>query len=281
MSFATVSAVLLPGYVRLGGLRVPVFALFAALGLVAALALSQPAARRVRVFAPAIWDGFVVLVVAALVGSRLMLIALSPRTFLQYPLTVFALPSLSYAGLVVACACVWLFLRWKGVPVLSALDAYAPCVLLLLAVLQVGHFLAGTDAGMPTTLPWGVHTPGDTMLGRVHPVQIYTALAMAALCALAMQRLRQRRFAGEVMAASLIAGGVVWFALDMLRQPEYTNGTTLLDLDQYVALMAFLLGAWLWLAAAPKTVPASQRASVFEQAAAFEQPAVFEQKEAR
>ena len=85
------------------------------------------------------------------------------------------------------------------------------------AVLSVGHFFEGTDAGMPTRLPWGVITPGDSVLGRVHPVQIYAAIIALALCFTLFRRLPHRKFAGEIEALALMLGGAAAFLLDMLR----------------------------------------------------------------
>jgi hypothetical protein len=149
---------------------------------------------------------------------------------------------------------VWLWLRRKRLPVLAVLDAWAPCGALLAAVLSVAHFVEGTDAGMPTRLPWGVVTPGDTVLGRVHPVQIYSAVAWLALCLFLLRKLRERMFAGEVVALALIVGGALSFLLDILRQPVETYGTSWLEPGQCVALAAMLTGGciYIWPRSKPK-----------------------------
>jgi phosphatidylglycerol:prolipoprotein diacylglycerol transferase len=166
---------------------------------------------------------------------------------LKFPLLVLALPSLTYGGMLLTALMVWAWLRWKRLPVRDVLDAWAPCAALLAAVLSVAHFVEGTDAGMPTRLPWGVVTPGDTVLGRVHPVQIYAAVVALGLCGFLIQRLRTRKFAGEVAALGLVIGGALSFLLDMLRQPVESDGESLLEPGQFVALAAMVVGGVMWM----------------------------------
>jgi phosphatidylglycerol:prolipoprotein diacylglycerol transferase len=235
-----------PGFIRVGGVHVPVYGIFAAFGLVAALWVSQRTARVVGLSANKLWDAGVFAVIAAFVVSRLLLVAFDLKAFLKYPLLVLALPSLTYGGMILTGLMVWGWLRWKRMSVRDVMDAWAPCAALLAAVLSVAHFVEGTDAGMPTRLPWGVVTPGDSVLGRVHPVQIYAAIAALGLGSFLLWRLPRRRFSGEVAAVALMAGGGLAFLLDMMQQPVESFGDAWLDPGQFVALAAMLAGAWVF-----------------------------------
>lgn len=255
MSFSLHAAALaLPGYIRLGGLRLPIYGLFAAAGLLLALWLSQEAAPRIGLSAEKLWDAGVFAVAAAFIASRFLLVIFDLKAFLHYPLLVLALPSLTYGGMILTGLITWAWLRWKRLPTLDTLDAWAPCAALLAAILSIGHFVEGTDAGMPTTLPWGVITPGDTVLGRTHPVQLYTAAFAFLLGAWLFNRLPRRRFAGEIAALALILGGAESFLLDMLRQPVESLGDTWLDPSQFIALAAMIGGASLYANGEPNSV---------------------------
>lgn len=244
--FPQAAAIVLPGYLQLGPLALPIYGLFAAAGLVLALLLSQRTARRAVLPPNAVWNAGIFAIVAAFLASRLLLILFDLPTFLRFPLLVLSLPSLTFGGLLLTGLATWWYLSYKKIPITQALDAWSPCLALLDAVLAVAHFVEGTDAGMPTTLPWGVLTPGDTILGRVHPVQLYEAAAALALAAWLWFLLPRRRFAGQAAAQALLAGGLISFLLDMLRQPTETLSTLPLDPRQFVALAAMLAGAGLY-----------------------------------
>jgi phosphatidylglycerol---prolipoprotein diacylglyceryl transferase len=242
ISLLHATAMFVPGFLRLGRLHLPVYGLFAAAGLVAALALSQRTARFVGITAEKLWDAGLFTTIAAFLVSRMLLVATDPQAFLKYPLLVMSLPSLTYGGMALTGLLVGIYLRWKRLPLLDVLDAWGPCAALLGAVLSLGHYFEGTDAGMPTRLPWGIVTPGDTVLGRVHPVQLYALVAWLVLCVVLLQRLSRRLRKGEIAGYGLLAGGVISFALDMLRQPVDSFGDGWLDPSQWIALGAIMIG---------------------------------------
>ena len=72
---------LVPGVVRLGPLRLPVYGICAAVGLIAALWLSLKTARAVGLASEQVWDAGLFGVLAAFVLSRLLLIGSDVRGF--------------------------------------------------------------------------------------------------------------------------------------------------------------------------------------------------------
>lgn len=245
------TAMLVPGFLRFGRLHLPVYGLFAAAGLIAALALSQRTARSVGISVEKLWDAGLFGIVAAFIASRVLLVAMDPHAFLKYPVLVLSLPSLTYGGMVLTGLLVLAYLRWRRLPLRDVLDAWAPCAALLAAVLSLGHFVEGTEAGMPTRLPWGVITPGDTVLGHVHPVQLYSMAIALALCVVLLRVLARRRYAGEVAGIGLLAGGAIAFLLDMLAQPVESLGDGWLDPGQWIALAALVVGATIFTVRSP------------------------------
>jgi phosphatidylglycerol---prolipoprotein diacylglyceryl transferase len=235
-------AMVLPGYLRLGRWHLPVFAIFAAVGLVAALLLGERSAKLVGMAEEKLWDAGMFAVIAAFVTSRVLLVVIDVKAFMAYPVLVLALPSLTYGGMALTAVLVWVYLRRKKLPVLDVMDAWAPCAALLAAVLSLGHFVEGTDAGMPTRLPWGVVTPGDTVLGRVHPVEVYEVVAALGMCWVLLGVLGFRRRSGEAAGLALLVGGVMSFGLDMLRQPLDAFGGAWLDPSQWVAVGSVVVG---------------------------------------
>jgi phosphatidylglycerol:prolipoprotein diacylglycerol transferase len=235
------AVIFFPGPMGLGPFWVSVYGLFAAAGLIAALLLSQRTARLAGLVAQELWDASLFAIVAAFVISRLLLIVRDPQALLSVPMKVLALPSFTYGGMALTALAVAAYLKWKRLPVLAVLDAWAPCAALLAAALSLGHFFEGTDAGMPTRLPWSVHVPG---LGRVQPVQIYGVAGSLVLFAVLMRMLQRRLragMAGVVAGVALVAGGGIAFLIDMLTQPAESGGAWL-DPGQWIALGAMVVG---------------------------------------
>jgi len=124
----------------------------------------------------------------------------------------------------VAAAVAWAaYGRWKRIPLLPAIDAFLPVLLLGLAIQRLGCFLAGCCYGRPTGLPWGVRFPADSPAGRafpgetVHPTQLYYLLAfllVAGLLWLGRERLRGR---GMAAAAGLFGVGIAFAAITTQR----------------------------------------------------------------
>jgi phosphatidylglycerol:prolipoprotein diacylglycerol transferase len=215
-----------------------------------ALAFSQRSARYARLDPEAVWNALMTAVISAFVISRLLLIAFNLHSFVEYPLLLMSLPSLTSTGVLLTSLFMLLYLRWRRLPLPAFLDAVAPCAALLWAFLNLGRIAQGTRDGMPTHLPWGV---GDSQLGRVHPVEMYTVVAAAALCLWLYRFLKQNGSqAGRTFASGLVFAGISIFFLDFFRLPSDLLANSWLDPAQIIAVvMVFAGGALLLRAPAP------------------------------
>ena len=229
---------------HLPGLRLPLYGVFAAVGMIAALWLSQKTAVRVGLAASRLWDAGLFVVLAGFVISRLTLIAFDPRAFLRLPLVMLELPSFTWSDAELTALAVGIYLRWKRIPLLAALDAWAPCAAALGAILSLGRSLDGADRGMSTHLPWGPAVPGSAGLMHLQPVDHYAALASLVLLVILMKLLESSGRRGRVAGVALTAFGVVLFLLDMVTQPQSGPGAWL-DPVQWLAVGLMLSGGLL------------------------------------
>src|SRR5271170_1464852 len=219
-----------------GHLLLPTFGVLAALGLMAALTLSLRTAAIVGLNPDKLWNAGLFTLLSAFVLSRLLLIAANLHNFLAYPILLLTVPSLTSTGILLTLLATLIYLRLRRLPILDTLRAWSPCATLIWAFLALGHFAEGSDAGLPTTLPWGMSIPPDHT--RLHPVALYAALAAAALTLILLRQLRHRRHPGDTFALALAATGATQFLLTFVRQPyPYLEPTpTLLDPIQWIAL---------------------------------------------
>jgi phosphatidylglycerol:prolipoprotein diacylglycerol transferase len=248
------SAALFAACFAVFGLRIPAYALIAITGMLAALWLSLRTAPLCGLEPEQLWDAGVFAIAAAFVLSRLLglgLFVVVERGQLTLSFRdILSFSSISYLSLLVTAIPVLLWLRWKHLPLLRAMDAWAPCGALLWSALSLADAVSGTGGGLPTRLPWGVRAASSSAGTRVHPVALYSAAAALALCGTLFTLLRRIREPGRVAAIGVIASGTTIFLLDMLRVPDQPQAQplshNLLDVSQWIALAAIVFGACLF-----------------------------------
>jgi phosphatidylglycerol:prolipoprotein diacylglycerol transferase len=221
-----------PYLLHSGHLLLPTFGVLAAVGLMAALSLSLRTAAIVGLDPDKLWSAGLVALLSAFVLSRLLLIVANPRSFIAYPVLLLTLPSLNGLGILLTLLATTIYLRLRHLPLLDTLDAWSPCATLAWAFLALGHLAEGTDAGLPTTLPWGMAIPPSTT--RLHPVALYAAIAATVLTIVLLRQLPSRHHPGNTLALALAASGTAQFLLTFFRQPFPDSG--LLDPIQWIAL---------------------------------------------
>jgi phosphatidylglycerol:prolipoprotein diacylglycerol transferase len=227
-----------PYLLHAGHLTLPTFGVLAAVGLMLALGLSQYTARLSGSDPDKLWNAGLFAVIAAFVLSRLLLVIEHLSSFVRFPILLLAVPSLTATGLLLTVIATLLWLRWKHIALLPALDAWAPCATLAWFFLAAGHFFEGSDPGMP-------FTPDSVSL---HPVAFYAGILAIALASGLLQALKRPHYPGRIAAAGLVLAGIVQFLLTFLRQPEAQTFAGL-DILQIVALGMILSGTTLYLAA--------------------------------
>jgi phosphatidylglycerol---prolipoprotein diacylglyceryl transferase len=231
-----------PYLLHSGHLLLPTFGVLAAVGLMAALTLSLRTASTVGLVPDKLWNAGLFTLLSAFALSRLLLIIANPHNFLRYPVLLLMVPSLNVTGILLTILATAIYLRLKHLPLLDTLDAWSPAATLAWAFLALGHFAEGSDAGLPTALPWGMAIPPSST--RLHPVALYAAIIAALLTFALLRQLQRRRHPGDIFALALAAAGTAQFLLTFLRQPfpyATDQATTLLDPIQWIALGMIVL----------------------------------------
>jgi phosphatidylglycerol:prolipoprotein diacylglycerol transferase len=203
------------------------------------------------------------LIIGAVVGAKLLMVARSFPDYLAHPADLWSLSTLQsagdfYGGFIGALvAALSFFARHPEVPRWRMADLCGPAIALGQVIGRVGCFMAGDDFGRPTHLPWGVvfHDPeaaeiGGAPLGiALHPVQIYESLTCLVLFFLLVWLARHKRFDGEIILAYTILYAVARFFLEYLRG-DADRGFVLgglLSTSQCIALVAFLISVPLFI----------------------------------
>jgi phosphatidylglycerol:prolipoprotein diacylglycerol transferase len=246
-----------PVLFHIGAVVIPAYGALAALGVLAALALTQATARAARVDHGQVWNLCVAALFAALICQRLLLAIENWSELGRHPAWILELamvhhPLLAAAGALAGVGASVLYARWRRLPIANTADALAAPVALGLAFEQLGALLAGSGYGTETSARWAVTYTNPlaarwsgTPLGiPLHPVQGYAALAFLSLSILLLVWLPERRRQGDVAGLWLLGTGVVVFFTEFWRDPE-GRGLLLggaLDGPQVVAILMVLAG---------------------------------------
>jgi phosphatidylglycerol:prolipoprotein diacylglycerol transferase len=222
-----------PVLFHIGALLIPSYGALAAAGVLLALVLATRTARAAGVSPSQVWNTCVVTLIAALVGSRLLLAVLNWDELLRHPLWIFGLatihsPVLAAAGVMMGAAAALFYVGRERMPWAATLDALAPPLVVGLACEQWGALLAGAGYGIETSVGWGiVYTDpfaqrwSGTPLGiPLHPVQAYAAVGYMLLAVLLLMLLPARRQPGDIAGMALMGLGVVVYLTELWRDPE-------------------------------------------------------------
>jgi phosphatidylglycerol:prolipoprotein diacylglycerol transferase len=221
-----------PYLLHSGHLLLPTFGVLAAVGLMLALTLSLRTADTLGLNPEKLWNAGLFTLLSAFALSRLLLIATNLHDFIAFPILLLMVPSLSAMGILLTIIATAIYLRIKHLPLLDTLDAWSPCATLTWTFLALGHFAEGSDAGLPTKLPWGLRIPPDST--PLHPVALYAAITAALLTIVLLRQLSHRRNPGDTFALALAASGTIQFLSTFFRQPF--PDSSLLDPIQWIAL---------------------------------------------
>jgi len=203
-----------------------------ALAYLAGLQLAVMRARRAGLDSARIMDLGIYLIIAALVGAKLMLVVVDFSYFRDHPRELLSLARVGgvfYGGLIFALLAGLFLVRRYKLPVWSAADMYAPGVALGHIIGRLGCLLAGCCYGRPTDLPWGITftspvaaASAGTPLGiPLHPTQIYDAGAeLLILIFLLVFERRGRPYPGRTWWLYMLLYAVARFIVEIFRADD-------------------------------------------------------------
>jgi phosphatidylglycerol:prolipoprotein diacylglycerol transferase len=262
-----------PRFLQFGAFVISTYGVLAIVAALCGIALWTGIARRTALDAAKIQTAGFLAVLCIVLGARLAVVIDNWQGFLQAPLLILSAGTLNLDtgwgsaamfGVLLSAIAVIAYLLLAHVPVIRALDAATPAVLLALAILDIANFAAGTHYGAPTAVPWGVtyssrfaaRTAGVSLGIALHPVQLYAAIGHFALAGALIVMLRHAERAAEVLGAALFADGVLRFLLvpvsgDYAGAPAFFH---LITPAQAIAMLMVVLGGACWLSLGPQAV---------------------------
>lgn len=236
----------------LGPLPLAWHGLFTALGIIVAAALALRFARERKLDPDRLTGLMVVIVIAGLIGARLLYLIEQEPSALSRPGDWLGTNGFSFYGAILAAVpAALLYLRRAEQP-LALLDAAAVGFGLGMAVGRIGDLLIGEHLGEPSTLPWAVrYSNPDSMAPSTdlayQPGPLYESLLGLIIFAIVWPRRQRFRTPGVLLATVVGAYSAGRFVLFFFRNDSdqlllgMSNGQTISLLLALASAMAIAL----------------------------------------
>jgi len=246
-----------PELFRIGNFPINTYGVFLAIAFLCAILIAVRLARRDGLPAEKIYDLSLWMLLAGLVGSKILMLFTEPE-YRDNPALLLSLDFLRsggvfYGGLLGAVLAGYFLMRRYKLPWWKTADACAPGIAVANFFGRQGCFAAGCCWGKPTTLPWGVKFSelGHQITGvptdvHLHPTQLYESFAMLLVFVFLLWLHKRKRFDGQVILAYALLYSAIRFAIEFVRDDPRGDvfGLTSLTGLSTSQLISLVIGIW-------------------------------------
>ena len=246
-----------PELFRIGNFPINTYGVFLALAFLCAILIAVRLARRDGLPAEKIYDLSLWMLLAGLIGSKILMLFTEPD-YRDNPALLLSLDFLRsggvfYGGLLGAVVAGYFLMKRYKLPWWKTADACAPGIAVANFFGRQGCFAAGCCWGKPTTLPWGVQFTelGHQITGvptdvHLHPTQLYESFAMLLVFFFLLWLHKRKRFDGQVILAYALLYSVIRFAIEFVRDDPRGDvfGLTSLTGLSTSQLISLVIGIW-------------------------------------
>ncbi len=207
-----------------GAVTIYTYGLFVALGFFTSILVVRVFAGKNSIDPQIMTDLIYVILISALIGSRLLYVIINFNFFRNDLISIFKLWDgglVFYGGFILSVLSSWIFIKIKGLEKWRSADVLAPGIALGHAVGRIGCFFAGCCYGQECTLPWAVvFTNKDSLapLGvALHPTQLYSVISNFIIFLILLLIFRLKKFHGQVFFSYLLIYSVFRSIIETFR----------------------------------------------------------------
>ena len=257
-----------PELFSLGPITVYSYGVLLAISYLVGLWLAMRRARAWGLDANRVLDLGIYIIIAALIGAKLLLLVVDFNQFRQSPADLLSLArsgGVFYGGLILAVLVAFWYVHKHRLPLWTTCDVFAPGIALGHVTGRLGCLAAGCCYGRPTSLPWGITFTNPLAAANVgtplgiplHPTQIYEAGAeLLILVILLATEKRGRPFAGRTFWGYMFLYAVSRYIIENYRGDP--RGTMwIFSTSQFISLLLapLSLAMLVWLSKTAPTTP--------------------------
>jgi phosphatidylglycerol:prolipoprotein diacylglycerol transferase len=236
-----------------GKIHIYTYGFFIALGFLTGIFLAKREAVRLGEDPRKITDLCFLILVAAILGARLVYVITEPAYFLAHPLDIVKLWNgglVFYGGFIAAVLTAIYYLKRHGMPLWKTADMLAPGLAAGHALGRIGCFCAGCCYGRICTMPWAVtFTRADSLAPTgvpLHPTQLYSALNNLMIFALLWFWRKRKKHDGQLFWIYVFVYGITRSIIELYRGDD--RGWTVLgifSISQFIGLSAAAVAVWM------------------------------------
>lgn len=266
-----------PELFSVGPITIYTYGVLLAASYLLGLGLAMWRASRWGIDPQRVLDLGICIIIAALVGAKLLLIVTDFHEVRSDPAAVLSIAragGVFYGGLLLAVAVAFWYMARTRMPFWTTCDVFAPAIALGHVTGRLGCLAAGCCYGKPTNVPWAIVFTNreaaanvGTPLGiPLHPTQLYEAGAeLLILIVLLSTEKKGRPFAGRTFWLYMLLYAISRYIIEIYRGDP--RGTVFgFSTSQFISIvlapMAIAMLVWLSRSApeSPRAMPGQRRA---------------------
>lgn len=213
-----------PILIEFGFLKIFTYGLLVATGFFVGIVLAAKQGQKDGLDSARILDLCFYLLIASILGGRLLYVVVEYRYFIANPLEMLKFWKgglVYYGGLMAAVATAWYFMRKFDLPFWKTADVLAPSIAIGQAIGRWGCFFAGCCYGVRTDAPWAITFTNPQSLAPLnvplHPTQIYLSLNALVIFFILLWVQKRKRFDGQVLLTYGILYSIGRFIIEFYR----------------------------------------------------------------
>ena len=236
---------------RLGPLTVHTYGVLVAAGFLVGIVFAVRQAKKEGIPSDKITDLAFYIILAAIIGSRLLFIFVNAGYYISNPLGVFKIWEgglVFYGGVLLAVPTAVWYVTSNRLGLWNIADILAPSIAIGHAFGRLGCFAAGCCYGKAAaSLPWAVVFTDPNCLAptniAMHPTQLYESAGEFVNFLVLISLGKHRTFSGEIFMSYLVLYSILRFTVEFFRG-DVERGFILpnLSVSQGISLAVFLTG---------------------------------------
>ena len=234
---------------KIGPFSVHSYGLMLAIAFLVGIFISMYYAKKEGIKREAIPDLAVYVIIAAIVGARLLYVLGQWHIYKNNLVEIFMVQRgglVFLGGFLLALLTIVFYAKKKGISLLKLFDILAPGVVLGYSFGRIGCFLNGCCFGLPAEVPWAVRfSPGSLAYSYfpgelIHPTQLYSSASMFLAFLILVFLYKSKKFDGYIFFWGIIFYSVYRFLVEFLRySPVHWSSLTP---SQWMVIPLFVFG---------------------------------------